>query len=440
MIEAAVIEQLRGALGREGSLKPLASRDLAESQPLPNLALSPETTAEVAAILRIANQARVPVWPTGRNTNQAPDRRGIVVCTARLDRLCELDTANLTAEVEAGLSLAAFRAAVEDEGLYFPPDPFDAAGISMGSAAALDASGPGGVKYGSIKDYVLGLEVVLADGTIVRMGSKTVKNASGYNLTNLLVGSEGTLGVITKVMVRLLPLSQDRRTVVATFSSLKQATLAAAAALASRLIPATLEIVGNGGLAQQLLPQAVVAPRGSAVLLAAIDGSTPGVEHQVERLNERLGQNGALALATIGGRDEANLWCTYRAEIERLIRAAEPSRTLSVALPPHLLAPFVARLDSAGSRWEAIVHWGEGIVRLVLPDGVEAAPPEVVRAVAVLGGSIDGKPASVSPTRQQGAASEVLMRGLKAAFDPRGILSPGSIFDATQQEHEIEHL
>lgn len=339
MVEPLVRTEIENLLGNGHSIRALGAGE-------ETLVVFPEDARQVAAILKIASRERLAVYPTGQpDLQNAP--RGIVLSTGRLDRIVELDTANLTAIVEPGVRLVDFQQEVERQGLFFPPDPA-APDITLGAAVALNATGPRSNKYGSTKDYVLGLQVTLADGSLMTTGAKTVKNASGYNLTHLMVGSEGTLGVITQVSVRLLPLPEARQTLLAAFATVQAAEAAAAAVTSARLTPAAKATLTPAMLSKMPVAELGLEPA-SAYLLLEIDGSLPGVAREAELVAAVLKARGTEPALLSEARQQA-IWDAYRqllaqeageAENQGLLHDVDP---LSLAL----MRQFKQAFDEAG--------------------------------------------------------------------------------------------
>ncbi|MHB1132909.1 MAG: FAD-binding oxidoreductase [Chloroflexota bacterium] len=410
MIDQRLATELNGLLGTRGFLSAEASRaDCADRQGRsPEAVLLPELPSEAAHALRLASGAGVQVVPRGAGTSWpqlAYAEGALVLGSRRLCRLWELDTENLTASVEPGLGLAAFQAAVEQQGLFFPPDPPNAATATLGGAAGVDARGPRALKYGSVKDYVLGLEALLADGTRLQTGANTVKNASGYDLTRLFVGARGTLCFYTRLRLRLLPLPAARETLVVSGDDLAGAIALAEAIMAAGLVPARLEAL-DCAAARLLGLDPGQAPR--ALLLCELDGSAPAVAAQTERVRRAVGNTEVDGLA---GEQAAEVWsrltgwpAVYTAEVPRPRMAAFFGGLSLLPTPPlgvsaSLSAGRVRFLYGAGN------------------SNHEAAAAATVAALRPLTAGLNGGQAD-------GTAARLLATRLKAAFDPRGTLVP----------------
>src|SRR5210317_261150 len=223
MIDKKTIDELVRILGKDNVLTSKAERicysyDATQQSFLPEVVLQPGSAEEISLIMKLANRERIPVFPRGAGSGftggSLPTKGGIVLCTERMDQILEIDEENLVATVEPGVVTERFQKAVEKVGLFYPPDPASKDFSTLGGNVAECAGGPRCVKYGVTKDYVLGLEVVTPQGEIIFTGGRTLKNVVGYDLTKLFVGSEGTLGIITKIILKLLPLPQAKKTML----------------------------------------------------------------------------------------------------------------------------------------------------------------------------------------------------------------------------------
>ncbi|MBI4328913.1 MAG: FAD-binding protein, partial [Chloroflexi bacterium] len=242
MSPESLVRELAKAVGQDAVQAGEASRlvysyDATFQQRLPDIVVSPTTTEQVQAALRVASRMEVPVITRGAGTSLSggtiPMTGGIILNLARMDRILEIDKANGMAVVEPGVVNADFQSLVEAEGLFYPPDPASYRQSTLGGNVATNAGGPRGVKYGVTRDYVRGMDVALADGALLRLGGKVAKNATGYQLYHLFIGSEGTLGVITRLVLRLIPLPQVQRTARALFATLEDASEGVATVLAT---------------------------------------------------------------------------------------------------------------------------------------------------------------------------------------------------------------
>jgi glycolate oxidase len=264
-ISTSVLDELRRILGAKDVLTskedliPYAFDGTAAMQEMPGCVVFANSTAEVSAILKLATATKTPVVTRGSGTGlsggSVPVANCIVLCLVKMDRILELDRANLTMLVEPGVTTIAIADAATAAGLFYPPDPGSMKISTIGGNVAENSGGLRGLKYGVTRNYVMGLEVVLPDGEVAWMGNKCVKDVAGYSLKDLFVGSEGTLGIITKVLLRLIPKPAAKKTMVATFNQMDHAAEAVSAIIAAQIIPCTLEFLdrtSEGGIAARL--------------------------------------------------------------------------------------------------------------------------------------------------------------------------------------------
>ncbi|MGH9331130.1 MAG: FAD-binding oxidoreductase [Vicinamibacterales bacterium] len=420
-----------------------------------DLVVIPGSTAEIVAIARLCNDERVPIVPRGGGTGYTggavPIRGGVVLSLERLNRILEIDEANLIAVVEANVITGDLQDAVERVGLFYPPDPASLRQSVIGGNVAECAGGPRAFKYGTTKQYVLGIEAVLPTGEIVETGGKVVKNVVGYDLTHLLVGSEGTLAIITKVILRLVPKPPVQATLRATFASVERAVDAVARLVRARVIPAALELVDGECLraVAQYLGGASLAPAGTgALLLIEVDGLSELVQAEAARVEAACREAGATEL--LRAKDE-----TERSELWRVRRELSPSLKViapvkhnhDVVVPkgrvPELFA-IVKRLQTEYRLpMPCFGHVGDGNlhVNIMVDPAVDPeaearatrAERALFEAVVALEGSISGEHGigfSKAPyiSIELSPHEIALMKRVKAAFDPNNILNPGKIF------------
>ena len=414
----------------------------------------PGSTSEIAAIARHCDTTRTPLVPRGAGTGytggSVPSRGGVVVSLERLNRIRLIDELNLLAVVEPNVVTGDLQDAVERVGLFYPPDPASLRQSVIGGNVAECAGGPRAFKYGVTKQWVLGLEAVLPTGEIVRTGGRTVKNVVGYDLTHLLVGSEGTLAIITEITLRLVPKPRVQATIRAIFPSVTHAVDAVTRLLRARVVPATLEIVDGESLeavAAYLHVRSLAPARTAALLLVEVDGSAGQVEDEAPRVAEACREAGAAEI--LRARDEAErqeLW-RVRRELSPALKTITPLKFNHDVVVPKGRVPelfdLVGRLrDRYGLRIPCFGHVGDGNIHvniMVSPD--DAA--EIARAneaervlfegVVALDGSISGEH-GIGFAKAKYLGLELtpetiaLMRRVKAAFDPHGILNPGKMF------------
>ena len=415
----------------------------------------PGRTEEVAAVLRACSEHRVPVVPRGAGTGYTggavPSHGGVVLSMARMNRIVEIDEQNLLAVVEPHVITGDLQAAVEAVGLFYPPDPASLATSTIGGNVAECAGGPRAFKYGVTKRYVLGLEAVLASGEVIRTGGKSVKNVVGYDLTQLLVGSEGTLAVITQVIVRLVPLPPTQVTLRATFPSIRAAVDAVTNLIRARVVPSALELIDGDSLdaVATSLGTRALAPEGTAaVLLLEVDGLEETVREEGRRVEQACREAGATeVLVAHDAATRHELWHVRRS-LSLSLRVLAPLKVNHDVVVPKGRIPelfdLVERLRAAspGVRIPCFGHVGDGNIHVNLmldpadPVALEAArraERALFEGVVALEGSISGEHGvgfSKMPfvPLELSAVEIALQRRVKAAFDPRNILNPGKMF------------
>ena len=414
----------------------------------------PASTSEVALVVRACADHGVPFVPRGAGTGYTggavPTSGGVVISLERMNRILEIDAANLVATVEPHVVNGDLQDAVEALGLFYPPDPASLRTSTIGGNVAECAGGPRAFKYGTTKQYVLGLEAVLPTGEVVETGGKVVKNVVGYDLTHLLVGSEGTLAIITKVILRLIPKPPAQATLRASFTTVADAAAAVSGIIRARVIPAAVELIDGESLeaVARNLGVRSLAPEGTAaILLLEVDGSAAAVTEEAARVEQACRTAGAsevLRAQDAAERDE--LWRVRRELSLSLKRIAPLKFNHDVVVPkgriPELFA-LVRRIREAYAlRMPCFGHAGDGNIHvniMVSPDDAD----EVARAheaeqvlfegVVALEGSISGEHGigfAKAPflTIELTPDEIALMKRVKAAFDPRNLLNPGKIF------------
>ena len=414
----------------------------------------PANTAEVAAVVRACAERRVPIVPRGAGTGYTggavPSRGGVVMSLERMNRILEIDEANLIAVVEPHVVTGDLQDAVERVGLFYPPDPASLRQSVIGGNVAECAGGPRAFKYGTTKQYVLGLEAVLPTGEIVETGGKVVKNVVGYDLTHLLVGSEGTLAIITKIILRLIPKPPMHATIRATFQRVEDAVNGVTEIIRERVVPAAVELVDGPSLeaVARNLQVRSLAPEGTAaILLVEVDGVPAAVADEAARVERALGAAGATEI--LRARDEAErqeLWRVRRELSLSLKMIAKLKFNHDVVVPkgriPQLFDLVAKIAADYRLRIPCFGHAGDGNIHvniMVDPDNADEvsraheAERVLFEGVVALEGSISGEHgigfAKARFLPLELSEEEIaLMKRVKAAFDPHGILNPGKIF------------
>jgi glycolate dehydrogenase FAD-linked subunit len=418
----------------------------------PQAAVQARDAADVQKVLAFARSRRVPVVPWGAGSGKSggalAERGGIVLSLEKLDRIVEVSRADMVCVVEPGVILEKLQSAVEAEGLFYPPDPNSQAICSIGGNLAHNAGGPRAVKYGVTRDYVLGLQAVLPTGELIRTGHRSWKGVAGYDLTQLLVGSEGTLAVIVQATLKLIPLPRSVATLLAFFPDEDKAALAVQKIFGAGLLPRACELL-DGPTMRAVSPRAPFKfPEGiGGALIVEHDGHGEGVLEELAKSGEMCTEAGAQDV--IAAQDEAQrrrIWETRRM-ISIALSAIRPHKTSEdVAVPRGRLLELIARVRDIGARYglptACYGHAGDGNLHVNLLFGSpeergksHAAVEEVLQAAIDLGGTITGEH-GVGLAKREFLAREQsrevieLQRRLKRAFDPDDLLNPGKILPA----------
>ena len=418
---------------------------------MPEAVVAPADTEQVSKVLALANERKTPVYPRGSGTNLSagtvPTQGGIVLLMTRLDRIVEIDEANLTATAEPGVIVADLNRAVEKFGLIYPPDPGTVATATLGGTVSENAGGLRGLKYGVSKHYVMGLEVVLANGDILHTGGKNVKDVAGYDLTKLFTGAEGTLGVITKIIVKLVPAPAARKSMMAVFSNLDNAGNAIAAIIAAKIIPATLEIMDNATIRTVEDYAKVGLPTSAeAVLLIEVDGIPEVVAQEAEKVEAVLKANHADRIQVAGNDAERDkIWAARRAALPALAKLRPTTFTEDATVPRSKVPDMIRAVNQAAAKYNVTIgtfgHAGDGNLHPTIVcdlrdeeemKRVYQAMDEIFTTAIKLGGTLSGEHGiglgKLKYMEEQfGAVGMKTMRAIKKALDPNAIMNPGKL-------------
>ncbi|MBF8290685.1 MAG: Glycolate dehydrogenase [Chloroflexi bacterium] len=417
---------------------------------LPGAVALPATTAEVAALLRLATAHRVAVVPRGAGTGLSGGAAGIegalTIALTRMDRILEIDRANLCVVTQPGVINAVLKAAVAAEGLFYAPDPASYEICSIGGNLGTNAGGLCCVKYGQTRDAVLGLEVVLADGTVIRTGGRNIKDVAGYSLTHLFVGSQGTLGIITEATLRLRPAPAPRATLLVFFDTLDAAGDAVAGMTAAGLVPVTLELMDRATLvAVEDWHHLGLDVTAAAMLMIESDAPGSGATDELDQAEAAALAAGGRSIIRAADAAEADWLRQARRLALRALERQGTVRMEDVGVPrasvPELLRAIERITAAHGVRCATFGHAGDGNLHPNLifdRDDPEAAAlthrvrDEIFRAALDLGGTVTAEHGIGAARRewlpiQHGEAAVGVMRAIKTALDPLGILNPGRV-------------
>lgn len=416
----------------------------------PDGVVIPGNTAEISAIMKAAGREKVIVVPRGAGTNicgsSVARRGGIIMAFHRLNRILEIDPEDMCAVVQPGVVNAELQKAVARHGLMYPPDPASMFVSTIGGNVALNAGGPRGVKYGVTRDYLLGLEVVLPSGAVIRTGGKAHKSVSGYDLTRLICGSEGTLGIITEIIVKLIPLPPSRATLQAIFVDLDDAAKAVSAIIGSGIVPTTLELIDRVVL--DIIGDyqgAAFRKDAEALLLIEVDGEEDLVLAQGRRIETFCRDRGAVEVErAVDAAEAERLWQARRTAFGAVARVRPNCIVEDATVPVKRLPDMIRKIVELAERYRlrigVLAHAGDGNLHpLIMTDlrdademaRIDRALDELFEAAIAMGGTLSGEHGiGIAKDRfmemEFSPEALALMRGIKRVFDPDNILNPGS--------------
>jgi glycolate oxidase len=457
-MEKKIKNKIRGIVGKEHCSYRrenlfLYSYDAMNRRYLPDMVAHPSTAQEVSGLIRLANEELFPIVPRGAGTGLTGGalavEGGLIITTSRMNRILEIDRDNLTAWVEPGVFNGELQTAAAEYGLFFPPDPASMEFSTLGGNAAENAGGARAVKYGVTRDYVMALEVVMPTGEIVHTGSASIKSVTGYDLTRLIVGSEGTLGVITRLLLKLIPLPETTGTMLVAFPEIGTAAKAVARIMSSRVTPSTLEFMDRTAIEcvkehlNDNIPTDV-----AALLLVEVDGSPSIVEEDAKFLENECLQAGALYVESARKPEEReSLWKARRALSPAIMKIRPLKINEDVAVPRMKIPDLISGVEELALRYRVTIvnfgHAGDGNVHvnfLLDPEDKDEvsrayeAVRELFNLVVSLGGTLSGEhgigiaKAPYLDIELESTAVDV-MRKIKRALDPNNILNPHKTFD-----------
>jgi len=468
-INQKVLEELERIVGKDGLIVDRErmhdfSHDefsLFDISHYPDAVVKPRKTEEVSRILHIANKEKIPVTPRGGATGICggcvPVHGGIVLTLERMSRIMEIDTANQMAVVEAGVTLMDFYDAVEDAGLFFPPHPGEESAM-IGGLIASNAGGARAVKYGVVRNYVRGLEVVLAGGTIIHPGGKLMKSSTGYNLVNLFIGSEGTLGVVTQATIQLMPSPQVIRSLIIPYNSLEEAMDTVPYLIVKKILPLAVEFIPREviEITEKAIKKKWPVSVGNTFLLIMIDATS---DDEIDRMSETVAElcmeKGALDVFVADNPQKQAQVLEIRSKLYEAVKAFA-LEILDIVVPRAEIARHFQRVQEISQKYDIWLptygHAADGnvhthIMRAKYEGGeliplpaeewkpkLEAVRRELYEDCRQRGGMISGEH-GIGVVKKHylpyvlSKAEIDLMKGIKAYFDPHNILNPGKIFD-----------
>lgn len=459
MLEQQDVIRLRNICGDAHVLTGKAERicysyDATQRQFLPEAVVHPGSAEEISRIMKLANRRRIPVFPRGAGSGftggSLPTEGGIVLGLTRLDRILDIDEENLVAMVEPGVVTADFQKAVEAVGLFYPPDPASLHFSTLGGNVAECAGGPRCVKYGVTKDYVLGLEVVTPTGDIIHTGGCTMKGVVGYDLTKLMCGSEGTLAVITKITLKLLPLPEAKKTMLVLFDSIDGAARSVSAITRAKIIPATLEFMDGRTIDCVRKATGFAVPAAArALLIIEVDGDRELLDKQARRISKIVEPMGVVETRIAQTPAESDAIWKIRRSVSASLRDLSPDKFNEDICVPRSKVPEMIRIidriaDRLGLQIVNFGHAGDGNIHVnIMIDGsVPGERDKAQKAIAAvfsgaleLGGTMSGEHGvgimkAPFVSMELTASAVDYMKTIKRALDPHNILNPGKIFSS----------
>lgn len=427
------------------------SKDASEYRHRPDAAVWPATAEEISAILKLANKDRFPVVPRGAGTSLAglavPEKGGVILDLGRMNKIISVSVTDRLAVVQPGVVYADLERALAPHGFFFPPDPASGTVSTLGGNVATNAGGIKGAKYGTTKDYVLSLQVVLPDGRVMRTGSKCMKSSSGYDLTKLFVGSEGTLGVVTEITLKINPKPSLTSTAMATFEDVEDAGRAVSEIMHSGILPSALEVVDQQTLIAINQNTDLNLPEVEAILIAETDGHTrEETQFQLNKVIEIFKKNKAVTVKKATTKEETEaLWTARKSAYAVMSRINYSLAVEDLSVPMSKVPNILKTISDLAKKYDlkipTVGHAGDGNLHPTIsydstnPDEVrrvEQASAELFEKVIELDGTLTGEHGiglAKAPfmTMEHDPVAMDVMRSLKRSFDPNNILNPGKM-------------
>lgn len=461
MLTKNLIKQLNKALPSENVFSEIeeryvyssdASNDPYIKSTLPDAVVFIETIEQVQQVVKIANQQMVPIICRGAGTNTVgacvPARGGIVLNFSKMNKIIEINPENMTARVQPGVIVGDLQEEVEKLGLFYPPDPSNLRISTIGGSIAQNSAGARCFKYGATKDYIIDMLVVMANGELIRTGSNTIKNATGYNLGSIFIGSEGTLGIVVEATIKLIPKPETSQVIMAYFDTVEDSIHAVNKIIEKHVFPATIDFMDKNAVqtVENFYPTGLLCDK-EAALIMEIDGYKTDISHQREIICEILRDNNAANIQYSGTKEEAeHIWNARRSSMAACTKLKPNVTTDDIIVPRSNLAKLVKGIQDICTRHKLTVcmvgHVGDGSVHPQIPidynDKEEyrhykIAKSEIYQLAVKLNGTISGehgigleKKAYITQVVDGGALD--YMRQIKKIFDPKNILNPYKIF------------
>ena len=456
-MKTEILEKLQSIVGKPHCTTRLEdlhcySYDGRGTSRLPEVVIFPDSTSQVSAVMRLATEYRIPVVPRGAGTGMTggaiPVKGGIVMALTRMNRILEIDRENQIAVAEPGVITADLQREAKKAGLFYPPDPASLKFCTLGGNAGECAGGPSAVKYGVTKDFIMGLEVVLPSGEIITTGTRTEKGVTGYDLTRLFVGCEGTLGIITRLTCRLLPLPEDNRTFLLSSTSLTAITRLVATILNSGILPCTLEYMDRTAIrvVTDFMSEPPAEDTG-AILLLELDGTAQSTAEQAARLHRLLGEHPEFSVREAQNREEvASLWQARRSISPATFSLKPHKISEDVAVPRSRIPDLVAFCEQLSAELALTIltfgHAGDGNIHVNImldkddPGQLKAgeeAKRRLFEYTISINGTLSGEH-GIGTSKAQflplelNPATIAVLRSIKNLFDPYNIMNPGKIF------------
>ncbi len=461
-ISEEVISRLNSIVGSgnvlttQEDMEPYSHDELPTLKFMPDVVVKPRTSKEIAGIMKLANELEISVTPRGLGTGLSggalPIHGGIVISLERMNEILEIDEANMVAVIEPGVIVGDLNKAVEEQGLFYPPDPASLDSCSIGGNIAHNAGGARAVKYGITRNYVLGLEVVLPTGEIIRHGGKFVKNVSGYNLTQYFIGSEGTLGIVTKIILKLVPLPQYSVDLLVPFNDFHQAAEVVTKIMGEkRIIPVVLEFMDKAGVqaCETFLGRELPFSNAEAQLIIGLDGNDKDeLDKLIEVIGEICFENDAEDVLVADSKfAKDSLWEARRILLETLKAISDQVEVEDVVVPRSRIPDLISMTTRLSEEYGLpIVNWGhagDGNVHVAIlkkdidentwNEKFEGLVQAIFDGVVEMGGTITGEH-GVGYLKKKylpkvvGETEIALMKKIKNALDPKNILNPEKIF------------